>query len=77
VQHLFAVGAACLEAAPGTPEEKQDTAAATAKTKPTPRRMRRRNPQAIRAPARGSRTVITTTTPDDITAGTAAGNLRN
>jgi len=40
-----------------------------AKTKPTPRRMRRRNPQAIRTPARGS-TVIITTTPDDITAGT-------
>ncbi len=59
---------------------------AMAKTKPTPRRMRRRNPQAIRAPARGSgRTVIITTTPDDITAGTVdittagttAGNLRN
>src|SRR6516164_3921152 len=55
---------------------------ATAKTKPTPRRVRRRNPQAIRAPARGS-TVIITTTPDDITAGTVditpagtAGNLR-
>src|SRR5262249_18088347 len=42
-----------------------------AKTKPTPRRMRRRNPQAIRAPAHGSRTVIITTTPDDITADTA------
>src|SRR6516165_10334636 len=55
---------------------------ATAKSKPTPRRMRGRNPQAIRAPARGS-TVIITTTPDDITAGTVditpagtAGNLR-
>src|SRR6516164_7617256 len=42
---------------------------ATAKTKPTPRRMRRRKPQAIRTPARGS-AVIITTTPDDITAGT-------
>jgi hypothetical protein len=42
-----------------------------AKTKPLPRRMRRRNPQATRASARGSRrTVIITTTPDDITAGT-------
>src|SRR5262249_62350515 len=41
-----------------------------AKTKPTPRRMLRRNP--LRAPARGSgRTVIITTTPDDITADTA------
>src|SRR6516164_2325182 len=56
---------------------------ATAKTKPTPRRMRRRKPQAIRAPARGSTVIITTTTPDDITAGTVditpagtAGNLR-
>src|SRR6516164_3718574 len=56
-----------------------------AKTGPTPRRMRRGNPQAIRAPARGPRrTVIITTTPDDFTAGTAdittagttAGNLR-
>jgi len=45
--------------------------------------MRRRNPQAIRAPARGS-AIIITTTPDDITAGTVdittagitAGNLR-
>src|SRR5215831_1010858 len=55
-----------------------------AKTKPTPRRMRRRNP--LRASARGSgRTVIITTTPDDITADTAdittagitASNLRN
>jgi hypothetical protein len=58
---------------------------AMAKTKPTPRRIRRRNPQAICAPARGSgRTDIITTTPDVITAGTAdittagitAGNLR-
>src|SRR6516164_4023070 len=56
-----------------------------AKTGPTPRRMGRGNPQAIRAPARGSRrTVIITTTPDDFTAGTAdittagttASNLR-
>src|SRR6516162_2191260 len=56
-----------------------------AKTGPTPRRMRRGNPQAIRAPARGPRrTVIITTTPDDFTActadittaGTTAGNLR-
>src|SRR6516225_1238845 len=55
---------------------------AMAKTKPTPRRMRRRNPQAIRAPARGSgRTVIITTTPDDITADTTgittAGTTRS
>ena len=59
---------------------------AMAKTKPTPRRMRRRNPKSIHAPARGSRrTVIITTTPDDITAGTedittagtTASNLRN
>src|SRR6516225_1903003 len=55
-----------------------------AKTEPTPRRMLRRNPQAIRAPARGSGRTVIITMPDDITAdtadittaGTTASNLR-
>src|SRR5215468_6552883 len=50
---------------------------AMARTRPTPRRMRRRNLQAIRAPALGSRrTVIITTTADITTVGTTAGKLR-
>src|SRR5215472_4840255 len=57
---------------------------AMAKTRPTPRTMQRRNPQAIRAPARGSGRTVIITTPDDITAdtadittaGTTAGNFR-